>query len=65
MTHLVVQLLPDGAGEPPDDPPEDDPPEDDEAPLEPLIRAPPETGLPAVPEPGPAWAGAPAQCTQP
>ena len=59
LTYLL-QLPPDGDDEPPlpdppDEEPSDDPPDED-PPLEPPpSRADPETGLPAVPCPGPAW----------
>ena len=61
-THLL-QLPPDDGEEPPDDPPDDeppdDPPDDDPPDEDPLLELPPrsedpETGLPAVPCPGPA-----------
>ena len=55
--HLL-QLPPEDGEEPPDDPPDEEPsddPPDDDPPLEPPpSRADPETGLPAVPWPGPA-----------
>ena len=62
LSHLL-QLPPDDGEEPPDEPPDDEPsdeppdedPSEDDPPLEPPpSRAEPETGLPAVPCPGPA-----------